>query len=71
MVALLLSMLEVGWLNYCGAGTFVEKNIVENVEPVNRVDAVCRQHDIDYANTKTIEGIRKADEKALRFVRTT
>ena len=64
-----INVFTIPWLNYCGAGTFVEKNIVENVEPVNRVDAVCRQHDIDYANTKTIEGIRKADEKAVKALK--
>jgi len=62
----LANFFTIPYMNYCGAGTEIEKNVVNNVEPVNRVDALCRQHDIDYANDKTIKGIRKADEKLMK-----
>jgi len=46
--------LETSWqihypgMNYMGPGTHIIQNVIDNVQPTNRVDAVTRQHDIDY-----------------------
>lgn len=54
------------WMNYCGAGTRIQENILNDVAPVNEADAICKQHDINYLNAKTKEDIREADEQMLR-----
>jgi hypothetical protein len=56
----------VPWMNYCGEKTKIVENVINNVPPVDRVDAVCRQHDIDYGQAQTPEEVRKADERMLK-----
>jgi len=56
----------VPWMNYCGEKTKIVENVINNVPPVDRADAVCRQHDIDYGQAQTPEEVRKADERMLK-----
>ena len=59
--------------NFCGPQTRIDLPEVRNFKPFNEVDAVCKQHDIDYLNAskqpdknKRAELIREADEKMLK-----
>ena len=46
--------------NFCGPGTKIEQAKVRNYAPYNKVDAICRQHDIDYMNAlKLPDGDKK------------
>lgn len=54
------------WMNYCGEKTKIAENIRDNVEPTDRVDALCKQHDIDFDLSKTPQEARKADIKLLK-----
>lgn len=52
-------------MNYCGPGTPIILNILNDVKPVNKVDAVCRQHDIDYVQANNQEEVVEADKRML------
>ena len=44
--------------NYCGAGTKLDEQLASSDpkrrEPMNKLDAICQQHDIDYSNAVTL-----------------
>ena len=50
--------------NYLGPG-----NSISNVEPINSVDDVAREHDIAYGGSKTYEDIMNADRIAIEKFR--
>lgn len=54
--------LAPGGYNYCGPG-----NPIDNGEPINASDALCRQHDLDYERFATMrkEGTDKEELKRL------
>lgn len=54
------------WMNYCGEKTKIAENIRDDVAPTDRVDAICKQHDIDFDLANTPREAREADEKALK-----
>ena len=55
--------------NYCGPGTRIDLKSVRDGEPYDRIDSVCKQHDIDYYDAQGKPDkeklIRKADRKML------
>jgi hypothetical protein len=51
--------------NYCGPGTKLKQRLARGDKPVNRVDAICQQHDIDYSNSSNSDDIRAADIKMI------
>lgn len=61
--------LHPGCYNYCGPGTKIEREDVRGTNPIDEIDNICRDHDIDYleANEKPDKKqlIRKADRKML------
>ena len=63
--------LHIGLSNYSGPGTKIDKYM--NAPPIGGIDAVSREHDIDYMNAgkepdseKRALMVRRADEKAIR-----
>jgi hypothetical protein len=54
------------WMNFCGEKTKIAENIKNNEKPIDRVDALCKQHDIDFDLATTPEEARKGDEKLLK-----
>jgi len=58
--------LHIPGFNYAGPGTRIAENIRNNVEPFNAVDAIARQHDIDYVSANTEQDIREADLRMMR-----
>lgn len=65
---------------YLGAGTPLTRNIMNGVRPINHLDDIAKQHDIDYlmigklisegANKEMIEHhVRDADEKFLNAIK--
>lgn len=57
--------LHIPGYNYCGPGTKLEKRLKRGDKGVNKVDEVCKKHDIDYSNAKNDEDIKKADRKMI------
>jgi hypothetical protein len=53
-----------GFRAWCGAGTDIYANIKKDLDDPNRmfkIDTICRNHDIAYTKSKTIEDMKKAD----------
>lgn len=53
--------LAPGGYRYCGPG-----NPLDNGEPINESDALCRQHDTDYANFATMRDQGKVTKDDLK-----
>jgi hypothetical protein len=53
--------LAPGGYRYCGPG-----NPLENGEPINESDSLCRQHDQDYANFATMRDQGKVTKDELK-----
>jgi hypothetical protein len=55
--------------NFCGPGTRIDLKEVQDTPPYDNIDAVCRDHDLDYYAAKgkpdQPQLIRKADKKML------
>ena len=58
--------------NYCGPGTKLEERLASNDpkyrDPINKLDKICQQHDIDYSNSKSLADKHKADELMLKRI---
>ncbi|KAL9986619.1 hypothetical protein ACROYT_G000790 [Oculina patagonica] len=58
--------------NYCGPGTKLEKRLASNDpkyrDPINNLDSICQQHDIDYSNSKSLADKHKADDLMLKRI---
>ena len=58
--------------NYCGPGTKLKERLASSDpsyrEPINKLDAICRTHDIDYGLAKDLADKHKADDKMLRSI---
>jgi hypothetical protein len=52
--------------NYSGPGTQLAKRLARGDKPINAVDAVSMQHDIDYGRAKTKKDVRDADRRAIQ-----
>jgi hypothetical protein len=53
-----------GFRSWCGAGTDIYENIQKDLDDPNRmfkIDTICRNHDIAYTKSKTIDDMKKAD----------
>jgi hypothetical protein len=53
-----------GFRAWCGAGTDIYANIQKDLDDPNRmfkIDTICRNHDIEYTKSKTIDDMKKAD----------
>ncbi|RWS19399.1 hypothetical protein B4U80_05937 [Leptotrombidium deliense] len=51
--------------NYCGPGTKLQKRLNRGDKGINRVDEICKTHDINYYNAKNDEDIKNADNQML------
>ena len=51
--------------NYCGSGTDLKKRLQRGDRGINRLDEVCKQHDIDYDNSDTLADKHVADQKMI------
>jgi len=58
--------------NYCGPGTKLEERLASNDpkyrDPINNLDSICQQHDIDYSNSKSLADKHKADDLMLKRI---
>ena len=58
--------------NYCGPGTKLEERLASNDpkyrDPINNLDSICQQHDIQYSNAKSLDDKHKADELMLKKI---
>ena len=50
---------------FCGPGTNLEKRLTRGDEGINRLDKVCKQHDIDYGNSQNLQDKHIADQKMV------
>ena len=51
--------------NYCGPNTRLEERLARGDEGINRLDQVCKQHDIDYSNALSLSDKHSADQKMI------
>ena len=61
--------LHIPGYNFCGPGTKLLKRLDRGDLPVNKTDAVCRTHDIDYSKATSKEDVRAADLKMIRSLK--
>ena len=57
-------LFATGFREWCGAGTDIYKNIQKDLDDPNRmfkIDTICRNHDIAYTKSKTIDDMKEAD----------
>jgi len=57
-------LFATGFREWCGAGTDIYENIKKDLDDPNRmfkIDTICRNHDIAYTKSKTIDDMKKAD----------
>lgn len=52
--------------SFCGPGTRLEKRLKRGDQAINRVDEVCKKHDIAYSNAKDKQDIRMADKEMIQ-----
>lgn len=64
--AWLLTSSGIQRANYCGPGTNLEKRLADGDKPVSKMDSICMQHDIAYAEAKTSEDVRAADKSMIK-----
>ena len=53
---------------YCGPGTRLNKRLKRGDTGINRLDRICKQHDIDYSTARGQSDIQKADTKMLTAI---
>ncbi len=58
---------EVNWPGtvYLGPGTHVINNVINNIQPVSRTDALALVHDVDYLLANNDQDAISADNRAL------
>ena len=56
--------------NYCGPNTRLEERLAHGDEGINRLDQVCKQHDIDYSNAKSLADKHEANKKMIDAINT-
>ena len=49
--------------NYCGPNTRLDGRLARGDKGINRLDQVCKQHDIDYNNARSLHDMHIADQK--------
>ena len=58
--------------NCCGPGTKLEERLNSNDpkygDPINKLDAICQKHDVDYSNASSLADKHKADELMLKRI---
>ena len=58
--------------NYCGPGTKLEERLASDDpkyrEPINKLDAICQQHDVDYSNARSLSDKHAADDVMLQRI---
>jgi uncharacterized protein (UPF0262 family) len=57
-------LFATGFRSFCGAGTDIYENIKKDLDDPNhmfKIDTICRNHDIAYTKSKTIDDMKKAD----------
>lgn len=56
--------------NYCGPGTNLDEKLRLRVKPINRIDNLCKIHDINYyLASKGFKSYREADEELLNDIK--
>ncbi len=51
--------------SYCGPGTKLEARLARGDQPINQLDAACKEHDITYSLNKDNIEVRNAADKVL------
>lgn len=52
--------------NYLGPGTQIRRRILTNIKPTSDIDAIARQHDVDYLRDNSDLGMFEADLRAIQ-----
>lgn len=47
---------------YCGPGTRLTERLAHNIQPKNKLDELCRTHDIAYSETDDLQERHKSDK---------
>ena len=53
---------------FAGPGTRLKERLAAGQRGINRLDAIARQHDIDYSRSKSLQDKWKADDKMIRSI---
>lgn len=51
--------------NYCGPNTNLERRLACNVPGINQLDCACKEHDIAYTESNSLEWRHMADKKLV------
>lgn len=54
------------FFNYMGPGTHIIERIINNVQPVNKIDALAQKHDLDYLFATNDSERDAADDRAIQ-----
>lgn len=52
--------------SYCGPGTKLKERLKRGDKPVNRVDEICKNHDIAYSKSQSSSDIHNADVEMIK-----
>jgi hypothetical protein len=52
-----------GGYQFCGPGTRLEQRLAQGQQGINRLDALCREHDIAYSRQKGVPERNEADRR--------
>lgn len=55
--------LHIPTYKYCGPNTNIKENIAKNIQPKNKLDSYCKEHDIFYLNNPDTAARNRADLK--------
>ncbi|KAJ8909968.1 hypothetical protein NQ315_005975 [Exocentrus adspersus] len=55
--------LHIPGYQFCGPGTKLEKRLLKGQKGVNPLDSACRQHDIAYSQSSSLQDRHKADKE--------
>jgi len=66
LVEMLPFEMHIPGYNYCGPGTKLDKRLKRGDKGINRVDEVCKKHDIAYRDAQNMEDIKIADNNMLQ-----
>ncbi|KAJ8909674.1 hypothetical protein NQ315_011378 [Exocentrus adspersus] len=55
--------LHIPGYQFCGPGTKLEKRLLKGQKGVNPLDSACRQHDIAYSQSGSLQDRHKADKE--------
>lgn len=58
--------LHIPSYKYCGPGTKLQERLQRGDQPINKLDAACKEHDIQYMQNHNLTDRHKADEILMK-----